>query len=218
MKTTSQKTQTAKSETAYEQVGNFRIEIDKLTFGWEYITLVFNETRIPFQASYIGNEPLYSLIEAVFSLDDKDNNFNNIKGMYAIKWYDEPGVLSMKLHHRRRTDKLSIDIVMNESASFGDRLKDGTEQIWYFEMEYKFFREAIIQIAVQMLNQHGFFGFNSNWDKGRYVFSLEKLLFIATKGKEPQFDKKLDTYKSDFSQELSLLLEKSFTIKEQRQA
>lgn len=179
---------------------DFRIEIGELEAGWEHITLVFNGIRVPFHASYLGREPLSTLIKAVESLDDENSALDD---EYSMSWYDEPGKLDLGFHLDRATNQLDIDIWLNKDDTLFNDF-DGIENHWHIEMEYQLFREAVIQTALWMLKQHGILGFSRNWDSfDSNTFPIGSLLYIL--GKRPKTDKKLYTLKPDIDEELLFL-------------
>lgn len=47
-----------------------QIDVLELEFGWETIRMTFNDRVIEYRASYVGEEPISSLIDAATALDE----------------------------------------------------------------------------------------------------------------------------------------------------
>lgn len=64
----------------------FQLHIQHISFGWCDIEMQINNKQLYYRASYIGANPLSTLIEACL-------DFKKEKGRYFIEWQDEPGTL-----------------------------------------------------------------------------------------------------------------------------
>lgn len=182
----------------YPQENGFRITINDLSSGWESVALIFNGIKIPFEASYIGCEPLSTLIEAVDALDEEYISGSS-ESHYSIIWNDEPGLIELSYNHSLNTGQLTIRIRESEDDDFND---SATRQ-WNIEMNYEMFRDAVINVTVEVLSKYGIQGFNQNWQDGADTLPLGSLLNIL--GAKTEFDQELKAYKSDFIKEISLL-------------
>lgn len=183
----------------YKPITVFRINIDNLKSGWETISLFFNATPITFVASYIGPEPLSSLIEAVEALDEEYISGSN-ESQYFIDWICEPGCMNISLRRNILGNQLSLEIKVSETES----LNDSSVRQWNFVMNYSLFREAVIDTALSALNKYGICGFTYNWDtEGRNIVPIASLLSIM--GLKPYFDKDEGSFKSDFTKEIDVL-------------
>ena len=74
-------------------VKDFNIEIERIDLGWEHIKLRFDDIEIPFEASYIGSEPISTLAVSIFHLENHfyittDNYFPSGIGMTSKVKYD----------------------------------------------------------------------------------------------------------------------------------
>lgn len=182
----------------YETISDFQISIKELGYGWETISLSFDEIAITFSASYIGPEPLSSLIEAVEALDEESVSGSN-RSRYFIDWISEPGHMSISLSRNLSDDRLSLEIKVDKS----EEMDDNSVTQWDFVMNYALFRQAVVKLTISMLNNYGICGFNHNWDSDNGVLPIGSLLTIL--GVKTNFDKVSDLYKSDILKELALL-------------
>lgn len=139
----------------------FSIDINNISFGWEYIKFNFGVTSIPFQSSYIGEEPLSELITSVSEFEENSNK-------YSIVLSDEPGFMEIYLNKDDQTNLLNIDIKCNVNEL----------KTWHITIEYKMFKQAIIDTALKILRRYGLRGFNKNWAAGTDIFPLNTLLTI----------------------------------------
>lgn len=53
---------------------NFRIRVQQIIVGWCSIRLYFNHKEMDFDASYLGQNPISSLIEACADLKEAAND------------------------------------------------------------------------------------------------------------------------------------------------
>lgn len=170
----------------------FSIEIGDICAGWESIKLIFNKIELPFEASYIGDEPLSTLIEAADLLDDKESH-------YYIEWKDEPGYMKLELKHEALSDKLLIDIEHNKE----DDSKSASSRHWNIEMQFSQFRNAVVRIAKEILCKYGFIGFIDNWDYDQTSFPIGSLLSIL--GAKSNSYSGIIEHKSDLQKEIAIL-------------
>ena len=71
----------------------FEIRVKEICFGNETIEMVLGDHTIEFMPSYMGREPLTTLIDSLneFELEDWDD--------FTITWADEPGCWKIELNH-----------------------------------------------------------------------------------------------------------------------
>ena len=182
----------------YEQIADFQINIENLVSGWESISLLFNDNPITFRASYIGQEPLGTLIEAVKALDKEYVSGSN-ESKYFIDWLSEPGSMSLSLKRNLLNNQLSLEIKVSESED----INNSSMIQWNFVMNFSLFRQAVVDIAISTLNKYGICGFNHNWHTDNDVLPVGSLLSIL--GAKTSFNKGNGSFKSDLTQEISLL-------------
>lgn len=138
------------------QVTNFEIKVKSIRVGWEDLELIFDQIIIPFEASYIGREPISTLVVSIFNLENHlDFNIED----YFAKWHwnDEPGKIRFEVKRSSTTDVLTIDIVL-------DKYDNGSDiKQWHFKMPYVLYRNIVIKTALCQLKRYGIKGFHENW-------------------------------------------------------
>lgn len=175
------------------KVTNFDFKVKSISAGWEEFELIFDKIIIPFNASYIGAEPINSLLSSIINLESVANDYHTA---YAgCKWECEPGF--MKIRFEKTDDILNIDITHN------DRYTDGVDEHQIFHLPYPIFREAIIKESLRVLKKYGMQGFNDNWMDDCEYFPLNEL--IAVLGSQSLLNSKTGEYHSDILNELEVL-------------
>lgn len=182
----------------YKYVTKFQINIDDFESGWETVSLIFDETPVAFRASYIGNEPLSTLIEAVAGLDEEYISGSN-ESHYYIDWVSEPGCMNIALQHNLSDGRLSIEI----KVSGNENIDDGSAMKWNIAMNYLLFRQAVVDLAISTLNKYGICGFNRNRDVDNDVLPVGAILKIL--GTQTYFDRDNGSFRSDLMKELAVL-------------
>lgn len=137
-------------------VKDFNIEIERIDSGWEHIKLRFDDIEIPFEASYIGSEPISTLVASIFHLE---NHFYITTDDYFARWHwnDESGEMRFEVERSSTTDVLTIDIVF-------DKYDNGSDiKQWHFQMPYVLYRNIVIKTALRQLKRYGIKGFHENW-------------------------------------------------------
>lgn len=175
----------------------FEIDIQSLSYGTENIVLVFDSQKIPFSASYIGLEPLSSLIESLIGLEEEIINMDHTR--YFITWQDEPGWLKFEMYKDNVSDHLTIKILFDNCGE-GLYHKRGE---WEFAMTYSLYKETVIKAALNALNKYGLNGFNDSWADGKDIFPLCSLISLL--GAKSDFDKEGGYFHSNIFGELQLL-------------
>ena len=72
----------------------FEIDIRELSYGWETIELRFDSESILYKVSYIGSEPLGTLINSVVDMQEVEDD------KYHIHWEDEPGRIELLIEKK----------------------------------------------------------------------------------------------------------------------
>lgn len=155
-----------------------KIQVKSLCCGNEEINIFFGEHRISFYASYLGQEPMASLVQAVYELEecgvcDMDND--EVRYESEVRWLDEPGFLTMEF---RRTDE-TLYIHMKTADDF--ECKSIMEEELCFHVSFKTFKEAVIRESLRMLREYGIKGYYDSWADGK-DFPLALLLSLLGKG------------------------------------
>lgn len=137
-------------------VKDFNIEIERIDSGWEHIKLRFDDIELPFEASYIGREPISTLVVSIFNLENHlDFNIDDYFAQWH--WNDETGKMRFEAERSSTTDVLTIDIVF-------DKYDNGSDiKLWHFQMPYVLYRNIVIKTALRQLKRYGIKGFHENW-------------------------------------------------------
>ena len=180
-------------------VKNFDIEVEKIDSGWEYIRLRFDDTEIPFAASYIGSEPVSTLVESIFNLENHlDFNIED----YFAKWHwsDEPGVIRFDAERNPATNVLTINIALDRDES-GCDIKH-----WHFQMPYVLYRNKVMKTALHQLKRYGIKGFQENWMTSDFI-ALPTLLIVLLTSETRRLSKDPNSIEffSDIFSEIELL-------------
>lgn len=181
-------------------ISNIEITVSEMGYGWQMIHLIFDDVKIDFYASYLGECPLSSLITLIAEIDADIENENIPDEMY-IKWFDEPGVFQMDIKYDGINDDITIRI-SDEDLIMGGQITTPREE-YHISVNHESFRNAIIKEASRMLRTYGLHGYNGNWAKGIENFPLSA--FLRLLGNKSKFDKETETYSSSLEHEISLL-------------
>lgn len=176
---------------------DIRINVKSICFGSEDLELIFGDTVIPFYASYIGPEPISTLIDSLIALEVE--LIENADQCYYVAWVDEPGYLKLDMWKKKESDKLHLEVKYNNE---GDGIYHKEEE-WEYELSYQSYREAVLQESIRLLKQYGLDGFNQNWCDGNDTFPLNSLLTLL--GNTSKFNQEKECSYSDIFSELRLL-------------
>lgn len=180
-----------------ESVG---IQVKSLCYGSEDIEMLLNGERIGFYASYMGQEPLASLVQAVYELEEcgvSDMDNDEVRYESEVGWLSEPGFLSMgfkriddTLHiHLKTADEFECKAIMMEELRFC--------------VSFKAFKDAVIRESMRVLREYGIKGYYESWGDHR-DFPLATFLTLMGVGSECKDD---DSIKSCFEDECRMIME-----------
>lgn len=173
------------------------INVKSICFGSEDIELIFGDTVIPFYASYLGPEPISTLIDSLIALEVE--LIDNAEQCYNVTWVDEPGYLKLDAWKKKESDILHLEINYNNE---GDGIYHKEEE-WELELSYQCYRDAILNESIRLLKQYGLDGFNHNWCDGNDTFPLNSLLILL--GSTSKYDQEKECSYSDIFSEIKLL-------------
>lgn len=174
------------------------IIVKSLCCGNEKIDIYFDDYRVSFYASYIGQEPMASLVQAVYELEecgvcDLDND--EVRYESDVRWLSEPGFLTMEF--RRMDEILHIHLTTAEDFEFKGIMSEE------FSVSFGAFKDAVIRESLRILKTYGIKGYFESWSDQR-DFPLGMLLTLL--GDRPE-QKKSGMYTSDLETECKLLQE-----------
>lgn len=173
----------------------FKFHVQNLSYGWCQILMLINDKKVWYNASYLGDNPLETMIEACTELM-KEN------GPYYISWEREPGVLNIELNHI--DDMLQIDL-FDEKVYYCEEAKEEkvVEKKVHEVVPFKDFVSAIISEGFRVLNAFGLYGYRQSW-LNHTDFPLTNLLRLTGKCGEIW---KGDSCCTDISKEMAVLQE-----------
>ncbi|MBR0023016.1 MAG: hypothetical protein IJP59_00230 [Muribaculaceae bacterium] len=142
----------------------FKFHVQSLSFGWCQVIMLINDKEIYFNASYLGPNPLETLIDACADLMEEG-------GDYYISWEKEPGTLK-------------IDLYLDEKGQlhFDISNTDNDEEV-HETIPFDDFVSVIVSEGFRVLNAFGLYGFRQSWQNNT-DFPLTNLLRITGKCKE----------------------------------
>lgn len=144
----------------------FKFHIRNLSYGWCRVVMYINDKLIEYNASYLGPNPLATLIDACVDLMVDDGN-------YYITWQQEPG-------------SLQIDLTLEEKILYFDIINhNGTdnEPEWHEKVPFEEFVSAIQAEGFRILNAFGLYGYQCSWQDNS-DFPLTNLLRLTGKFKQ----------------------------------
>lgn len=181
-------------------ITDISIHVSSISWGCEDIELIFGKTKINYSPTYMGVEPISSLL-CVFAESIKDNKLVD----NTIKWYDEPGKLEIDMMmDDSEDDLLYLDIKNYPYFGRGDNQDDVYSDEWHLELSFSCFKDAVIKEAIRLLKVYGIGGFNQNWLDGNDIFPINSLLFLVGNRCNNAYK---DVYHSDILEELRILEE-----------
>lgn len=178
-------------------VTDIKINVKSLCFGSEDIELIFGDAVIPFYASYLGPEPISTLIDSLIALEVE--LIENVDQCYNVTWVDEPGFLELEMWKKEDSDILNLEIKYNNE---GDGIYH-KEEDWGLELSYQSYRKVVLNESIRLLKQYGLDGFNHNWCNGNDTFPLNSLLILL--GNTSKYDQEKECSYSDIFSEIKLL-------------
>ncbi len=154
-------------------MNQFKIHIRYISEGWCGIELHLNDQIVGCEASYLGPNPLDTLVDACqsfyMSLYDEGEEFGKLE---RFVWKKEPGSLRFEVQ-QNRNGMLSFEI--KEYGEGKVVLKE-----WHGMVPFKDFLEAIVSEGFRVLNAFGLYGYRAAW-MGHTDFPLSQLLLLTGK-------------------------------------
>ena len=144
----------------------FKFHVQNLSFGWCRVLMLINDEEVWFNAEYMGDNPLSSLIDVCVELKEQG-------GDYHLKWFDRFIVLKIGLS-LDETGMLHLDIVNQHETGreiYGE---------WHETIPFDTFVNAIIAEGFRVLNAFGLYGYRRSW-QNHTDFPLTNLLRLTGK-------------------------------------
>lgn len=179
-------------------MSQFRIHIQQIAYGWTDIKLLINDKVIICNASYLGPEPLWSLVNTCLSFyTTKYEENDEYEEEEYITWEKEPGALRLEMRLDR--DRM----VHFDIKEYEDNYKDDKVvlQEWHEIVPFEKFRDAVVDEGFRVLNAFGLYGYYASW-MGKAEFPLPQLLRLTGK---LNLDWNGDCCSTDLSKEIECL-------------
>lgn len=180
------------------KIDRFSIKVKSLSYGCEDISLFFNDQEIYFFASYMGYEPVTTLIKSLVWLE------RDVEGVDCMtdsfEWLDEPGSMKFDLRKELQEDHIRIRIKYDNCV---DDPSYHREKDWCFEMPYSLYRQTVLGTALRVLKEYGLNGFNESWADNPDTFPISSLISLL--GNELSYNEEGDNFHSDLMGEFKLL-------------
>lgn len=171
----------------------FQFRVQDLSYGWCRVRMLINNKEVNFNASYLGPNPLASLIEIC-----EDFLVSQNEDTCYTTWLAEPGQLEIKLRLDQQ-NLLHLDLA--------EKIDDGENiyQKWHEAVHFNAFVSSIVSEAFRVLNAFGLYGYYSSWSD-HIDFPLACLLRITDIIKANKRDYS-DSCFTDLSKELDCISE-----------
>lgn len=143
-------------------MSSFKFRVQNLAFGWCRVVMYINDKMISYNASYLGQNPLATLIDACADLMDED-------GDYYIEWQQEPGTLKIDMN-LDENKMLHFDIINHNGNDI--------EPEWHEVVPFADVVLAIQSEGFRVLNAFGLCGYRKSWQND-VDFPLTNLLRIT---------------------------------------
>ena len=172
-------------------VDKVQIDVLELEVGWETIRMTFDDRVIEYCASYVGEEPISTLVDAADALDGCYNGYREEKCF--VQWQKEPGFIEITFYRKEDRDYIEMSIESDDPEI------DGYSA--YFD--YSVFKDAVIKASLTVLKKYGIVGYSLGWNKSYHTFPVHQLLALL--GIKSSISTESDESYSSVFEELEIL-------------
>ena len=172
-------------------MSKMRIRVHELMVGWCDIDLHINGKLIPFHASYIGTNPIASLIENCADIKQSIDCGDAYEE--EIKWVKEPGLMQI-FTRLDRSQVVHFDI-----------FDKNEERQWHESVSFADYKQAVIAEGCRVLKALGLFGYHIAWND-HLDFPLRSLLQLTCDTNWNDFGYSFSTWEKE-KEALSFLLD-----------
>ena len=145
-------------------MSGFKFQVQYLAYGSCSVVMQINDKIIAYNASYAGQNPLATMIDACADLMEDD-------GDYFIEWQAEPGCLKIDMNLDEQK-MLHFDIANHNG--------EDVEPEWHETVAFEDFVSSIQAEGLRILNAFGLCGYKKSWAND-VDFPLTNLLIIIGK-------------------------------------
>lgn len=140
----------------------FKFRVREIEVGGCDVVMTINDKVIPYNATYMGIEPMASMIEICAEMVLR----TRIPDVYRMVWTAEPGALRFTFSPNDN-GMLHIDIVDEMS-----------EEEWHEDVPFESFVSSIVSEGFRVLKAFGLYGYRSAWADDT-DFPVSQLLLIS---------------------------------------
>lgn len=176
---------------------SFSFIIEQFSFGTNEFIMDFGGFRFKSHATYIGEEPLSSLISGIHEMETDGCEDTP----YYLSWQQEPGSIALTFLKDANSDNLHITIRHNSSGTID--VVNAT--IFKVQMKLSEFKSGLVKSGLAALKKYGINGFNRNWSSGANTFPVASLIYLL--GTTTHYFAKDESFISNSIDELTLLLQ-----------
>lgn len=136
----------------------FKVHVQSISYGWCGIDLYINDKLIRYNASYLGPNPLNSLIDACTEF-----YYAKAKGYsedYSFTCQEESGSIHFDLQMNKK-HSIHFDVIEYDD---NEDIKDKKVlHEWHENIPFEAFRKAVVFEGFRVLNAFGLYGFRYSW-------------------------------------------------------
>ena len=182
---------------------NFKFDFEY--YGAAVVEMDFDGSHYRFQSTYMGDNPLNSLINGLWTLKFHSHHFEESDRSCKFVWQDEPDGHLVRLC--KKNDDLHIVIhYFSDATNFGGNsfMFEDTKLVLDTVFNFDDFTKEVCKAAINAIKKYGILGYARSWDDSmnNFDFPVAKLLYLL--GSELKEDNN-DLYFSDFDRELLIL-------------
>ena len=178
--------------------GTFKFHVWNLSNGWCNVRMLINDKLIAFDAEYMGQNPLASLIDACAGLMENEGEF------YCVRWQYHDVIMRLNMDVDENS-MLHLYIVKEHVIEYREKNYKSEElEKWDETIPFSTFVEVVRAEGFRVLNAFGLWGYRRSW-MNHEDFPLTNLLRITF---EPDEVWNGDSCCTLFSKELECLQEK----------
>ena len=192
---------------------NVDFKFDYDGYGCAKIDLDVDGKHYEFTPTYLGLNPINSLITALWTLkmksEDEYNDGNHIDCYeQRLIWQDEPNGHTLKLIKQGNYLRIIINSFSDTEEYDGCNVLEDIELILDVVTDFGDFSRKVCREAIRTVQKFGFWGYMRSWDdayRKAEDFPISKIMFLM--GIEFHYGND-DLVISDFKEEMKLLTKK----------
>lgn len=190
---------------------NFKFDFE--FYGTAVVEMVIDSKHYRFESTYVGDNPLNSLITALWKLQFQDDKFfldedgkriQQNESVCNFVWQNEPDGHLVKLC-KKNADLQIVIYYFSDVSNFGDRnfMFEDSKLVLDTVVNFEDFTKDVCKAAINAIKKYGILGYVHSWDDNtnNFDFPIAKLMYLLN----PEIKEDNSLYFSDFDKELLLL-------------